>query len=72
MSRIDKLRKLAGMAFHGGKSVSHWIDTVGVDPSKVDGISVRGNLCYWTSDADSDYRKHLANVRLNFQAIGVR
>ena len=53
----NALRKLAGMAYHGGKTAQHWIDLVGIDPREVAQIDVsKSGLCYWTPRAESAYK----------------
>lgn len=68
----EGLNKLAGMAYHGGKSVEHWIKLVGVNPREFPGfIQVRNGLCYWLPKAEAAYRRHIANVRANWRTLGV-
>jgi hypothetical protein len=68
----EQLPKLAGMAYHGGKTVAHWIKLVGVDPRAFPRyIQVRKGLCYWLPAAEAAYQKHVANVRANWHALGV-
>ena len=68
----DQLKKLAGMAYHGGKTVDHWKKTTGVDPSKVREIQVRCGLCYWTPMAEKQYRRHVDSIKMDYAAIGIR
>ncbi len=64
------LRKLSGMAYHGGKPAEHWIALVGVDPRKHSEIEVsKGGCCYWTKRAEAKCRAHWNAVQYNFAML---
>ena len=64
--------KLAGMVYHQGHSRQHWIDLVGIDPLRVEGIRVDGlGRCFWTAAAESAFNSRAGIVRGNWLALGV-
>lgn len=69
---MNTLAKLAGMAYHGGKPVAHWLALVGVDPASVSEIQIRNGLCYWTARAERLYRHHITSVHADQHALGIR
>lgn len=64
MSR-ERLSKLSGMKWHGGKTADHWRALVGVDPRdfpRLVEIDQRGR-CYWTAEAESLCREYWERPR---------
>lgn len=70
---MSALFKLAGMAYHGGKSREHWRQLVGVDPADFAEIEVsKSGLCFWTRRAEKAYKRHIACVHQDQRALGIR
>ena len=57
------LGKLAGMKYHGGKTIQHWVNLVKIDPSNVEGIEVKDGKCYWTKEAENAYKNNLSMMK---------
>jgi hypothetical protein len=72
MENLSKLKKLAGMKFHGGKTTGHWKKLTGVDPLDLTGlVSVRNGLCYWTPAAEKTYQQAHQQTAWSAAALGV-
>ncbi len=65
-----ELLKLSGMQYHGGHDAQHWIDLVGVDPRKVDGIEIsKSGLCYFTKRARMLCDRYFAARRFDMDML---
>ncbi len=75
VSNIERVKKLAGMVYHQGKSPEYWLQLTGVDPLVVPEVEIKksGNkiYCYWGTRAQRVWANSRDRVRSDWTALGI-
>lgn len=70
---LEKLNKLSGMKYHGGKyTCEEWFEKTGINPWDIPQIrKTSSGLCIWTNEAEKIVSEHINNVKMAKSQLGI-